>query len=203
MKIDLTTNAYELAGDLGAIPAMFAKRIVPTLERIGATLERDVATTKITAGGILEPRTGNLRRALFHRVQGQGTTASVIVGADLSKAPYGRVQELGGTIVPRRAAHLAIPLDAMLTAKGVARMTAREVIANPFALGFSGTFTAKGVIFGKLPDQIVPLFALKSSVTLPARQYLASTLAGRTDWIEQQFAELAFEAWQRGGGDAR
>ncbi len=167
------------------------KRLAALLERVGAQLHRDLVNEKLSTGGILEPRTGNLKRAVFHRVEAvTDELQSVGLGADLGVAPYARIQESGGTIRPTRSAHLAIPLPAMQTAKGVARAGAAQVIGNPYAFGFDGTFTAKGVIFGKLPGQIVPLFALKDSVTLPARAPFRTTLANRREWIMEQLGTV-------------
>lgn len=176
------------AAKTGVFPA-----ITSALAKIGGSLHRAVVD-KMGEDGILGVRTGTLKRAVFDRVDVTGpTTAELHVGVDLAKAPYGRVQELGGTIRPTTADHLTIPLSAALTPNGVARFTARDVIANPFAFGFSGTFVAKDIIFGTLglggkngkngKKGIVPLFALKTSVTLEARNYLKSTYDGQRETI--------------------
>jgi hypothetical protein len=50
-------------------------------------------------------------------------------------------------------------------AKGVARFSARDLISNPQAFGYVGTFVHNRIIFGKKAgDNIVPLFVLKESV---------------------------------------
>lgn len=146
----------------------------------GPRLQRYVADTKITSGGILEPRTGNLRRSLFSRYEESGDQAVTTVGADLGVAVYARIQEYGGTVTGQ-AHKLTIPVGEALTDKGVARFTAPEVIANPQSFGFDSTFSAKGIIFGRIGKitgqaQILPLFILKDSVTLPPREYLSSSL---------------------------
>jgi hypothetical protein len=196
VNFEVQDNAREIAVQLEA-KAKVGPTLLAALERVGARLHRDIVNEKLSGGGILEPRTGNLKRAVFHRVEAvSDTLASVGLGFDLSIAPYGRIQELGGVITPKIGAALAIPLEAMQTAKGVARGTAREVKDNPEAFGYTGTFIRKGVIFGRLSlygkltkDQarlaegnIVPLFVLKTSVTLEAREPMQSTLANDAEW---------------------
>lgn len=154
----------------------------------------------IGPGGLVGRRTGNLARALMElvTVTDEGVTGEL--WPDPAKVAYGAIQEDGGTVIPRHAKFLTIPLEAMLTGLGVARGTARQVIESPQAFGYSGTFVAKGVIFGKLGQTakgnqhwrrgaggaqttVIPLFALKSSVTIPGRHYLATTLIQEWAWI--------------------
>jgi len=202
--MDIQIDDRQATATIGYAGAHAMPNIVAAMGTIGRQLHR-VAADKMGEGGILGVRTGTLRRALFDQVTQTGTAAAEVrIGVDLGKAPYGRIQELGGTITPKTAAHLAIPLEAMLTANGVARGTAREVIADPFAFGFSGTFTAKNVIFGKvgLPGsgvhEILPLFALKDSVTLPAREYLKSTFESQRDFILSTLQNAVSEATHGG-----
>ena len=111
------------------------RAIVQRLRKIGAALQLAIAKEKLS-GQSLVRRTGNLTRALFYKVSLEGTDAVLQVGADGKKAKCAAIQEEGGTIRPVNSANLAIPLDAARTAKGVARMSAREFFANPSALGF-------------------------------------------------------------------
>ncbi|HVB79927.1 MAG TPA: hypothetical protein VNE82_08260, partial [Candidatus Binataceae bacterium] len=59
--------------------------------------------------------------------------------------------------------------------------------------GYDGTFFSKGVLFGKKGDQVDPLFALKPSVTLPARPYAQPALDEVGPVFEQRL-ESALEA---------
>lgn len=177
--------------------------IVPTMRRIGLVLEGYIRRDQLS-GQALQVRTGQGRRSIFHRVVVGDHDVSVVVGADLSTARYMRVQEHGGTITPTKSRFLTIPLDAAKTGKGVARFTARELFNNPSALGFQSAFVAKGVIFGVKGRQrsvggkrrsvlglgeIVPLFALKRSITLKPVGYLAATQRTQMPWVLDQFDE--------------
>ena len=102
---------------------------------------------------------------------------------------YGAIQEHGGTSRAKNVQNLTIPLDEVLTAAGVARYTARQIIGNPGIGGFTSTFFRKGILFGSTGGKgggIVPLFALKPEVTLPARPYMAPGLAETQPEAEQQ-----------------
>lgn len=153
----------------------------------------------IGPGGLVGRRSGNLARALMELVTVTEDGVTGELWPDPAKVAYGAIQEDGGTVIPKNAKFLTIPLEAMLTGVGVARGTARQVIESPEAFGYSGTFVAKGVIFGKLgktakgrqrtrglggeQTSVIPLFALKSSVTIPGRHYLATTLIQEWAWI--------------------
>jgi phage gpG-like protein len=114
-------------------------------------------------------RTGLLENIVMEPVVETGGAMEGKVG---SPAPYAQIHEFGGTVNAKNVANLTIPLPAMLTGRGVSRGTARDVISSPESYGFSGTFSAQNVIFGKHDDgSYQPLFALKKSVRIPERPY--------------------------------
>jgi hypothetical protein len=197
---EVTTTAREVSVRYADASRLVSATLLPAMRDIGSHLHRVLVSEKLSNGGILQPRTGNLKRAV--RSAANDSRATYLDGRDIvtrvwfdqAIAKYVRIQEEGGTIVPVRAKNLAIPLPAMQTGKGVARGTAREVISNPQAFGFWGTFTAKHVIFGRTrnhDEAPTPLFALKSSVTLPARAPLRSTLDSSRGWIAQRMDTAA------------
>jgi hypothetical protein len=81
-----------------------------------------------------------------------------------------------------------------MTAAGVARYTARQVIASPGIGGFTGTFARKGVIFGKSSKGITALFALKDSVTIPAHRYMAKAISTLRPKAQVAFSQAVDEA---------
>lgn len=171
---------------------------------IGARLQ-GAAGAQIGPGGLLESRTGTLKRSLFWLIDvAQAGLMRIRVGFDLLKARYGRIQELGGTVTATNASFLTIPLEAAKTASGVPRYTARDVIATPTAFGYSGTFFAKGVLFGREGKGkgavVTPLFALKRSVTLLDRAPLANTLVEQQPWVVQRVDEAVGDAIRRSTG---
>lgn len=141
-------------------------------------------------GQLLNKRTGTGQRSIFYRVGIDGKDVYIVVGADLEKAVYMRVQELGATIVPTHSQYLTIPLAAVLTGNGVARFSARDVISDPGAYGYVGTFFHNQVLFGKLQGGgIEPLFALKKSVTIKPVGYLHSTFDEQVEHVVDAFAQ--------------
>jgi hypothetical protein len=165
---------------------------------VGRELEKHVKVNHLS-GQDLDVRTGNLRRAIFHEV---GRTidgdAFAKVGADIKKAPYARVHELGGIIRPKKSRHLTIPLTAAQTRKGVARFSARDVIGNPSGFGYVGTFTHNKIIFGKKSDgSIEPLFKLADQVTVKAVGYLTKSAAEKRAWIESTVRQYVSDAFRK------
>ncbi len=192
MAIEVTTNAGSIAVHYGDASKLVSKNIVTTFRRIGPALLTYIAREKLS-GQVLERRTSTLTRALFYQVFLSERDAVLRIGADGKKAAYAHIQEEGGTIRPVHAQHLAIPLDAARTAKGVARMGAREFISNPESLGFERAFVnRKGTaIMGARGGVAEPVYALKDSVTLPARPYVSTGVGDRRDWILEQLGAEA------------
>ena len=129
---------------------------------------------QLLSGALLKNRTGNLRNSFVPGpLRVDSTAVSGGVGSNLI---YARIQDQGGTITPKNAQNLTIPLSAVLTGNGVARYSARDIISNPRASGFDGTFFRNGILFGKRGNEIVPLFSLKKSVAIRPHHYIQAAL---------------------------
>lgn len=132
-----------------------------------------------TGGNPLNVRTGNLRRSWsgFPRVEetGEGPVATL-----RSASVYSAIHEFGGTIRPVRAAFLTIPLPGAMNASGTRTpYSARELHESPGLAGFKSTFInrSRTAILGVLPGGgLVPLFAIKDSVVMPARHYISKAV---------------------------
>jgi len=190
-------NFAKLALNIAKTPERLEAVLTKVMQRIAGELER-VAKNKHLSGQDLDARSGNLKRAVFGRVGHMaGGYITAGVGVDLKKAIYGRVHEFGGTIRPRNAQHLTIPLDAVQTNKGVARFTARDVISSPEAFGYTGTFVRDKVIFGKQADRIVPLFVLKDQVVIKPVGFLSGTVEEVAPKAQEQISEAVSKEFQR------
>lgn len=108
-----------------------------------------------------------------------------IYGRTGSNLEYAEIHEEGGEIHAKNVSNLTIPLEAFMTGSGVARGSARDLIANPGEFGYDGTFFSKNVLMGKSGDEVVPLFVLTPSVTLPARPWAKPA----ADEVQPQFEE--------------
>jgi hypothetical protein len=188
--IVISSNAAAVAAHYAQGPKRIGATLVQILRLIGGGVVSHIGREKLS-GQILGVRTGTLRRALFYRVfvDANGLDAGVVVGADVKKAPQAAVMEFGGTITPKNGRYLAIPLGPALTAKGVARESARAFIANPQSLGFDHTFVnpRKTAIMGASKGQPPrAVFALKTSITVPEHSYLRAGVNERRAWILEQ-----------------
>ena len=178
--LEITTTANDLALRLKALRPTQSAPMQTALRRIGMRVQSRVV--KNLSGPLLKKRTGSLARAVFYRVEQDPGEARVRIGVDKTKAPYARIQNDGGTIVPRQASRLAIPVGQALTGNGVARMSARDFMNNPQALGFDHAFVNKsrtailGVRAGGKVAQIEAVFILKTSVRLTGVHYLERSL---------------------------
>jgi phage gpG-like protein len=190
----------ELAAKFGSLGESLRNELRPTIKALQWQLVGTIQ--QLISGEVLKNRTNKLRDSI---VAGsiQETDAS-IAGVVGTNTVYARIQELGGTITPKNAKSLTIPLDAVLTANGVARYTAREVIADPTIAGFARVFTRNGVIFGSTGKgadaEWTPLFVLKQSVTIPPHEFMARALASLHDTIQSEMKEAMARAVENATG---
>jgi hypothetical protein len=169
---------------LKAAPERMHAGLITNFRGLGQKAEALIKGQLLT-GEVLDRRSGMGQRSIFYRIEDDrgNETVTLFVGANLQIAPYMRIHAYGGTIRPKRAKFLTVPLDAAKTASGVNRFSARDVIGNPSAYGYSSTFFRNQVLFGVRAGagprvvsegrHVVPLFALKDQVQIPQNNYLA------------------------------
>lgn len=124
----------------------------------------------------LARRSGNLQRDWNTAVTVEPQSVQVHIESTGAADAYAGLQERGGTIKPVNAKWLWIPLAANRTSNGVARITPRQAMQNG---GFFTNSRTGGKIFWayaltaaarkRAKGELVPLFALKSQVYVPAR----------------------------------
>ena len=194
--LTVETNSREIGLRYDQAQKLLPSHLYKTLQRVGAHLQRAVIA-RLRDASAPKVRTGNLSRSTFVRIETSGNEILVRVGVDLMKAPQGRIQELGGRVVPTRAKYLTIPVGQALTASGVMRMNARQFIASPSALGFVGSFVnpTRTAIMGVRGDgSVEPVFALKTRVQIKPTGYLSQTAAQEEAWILDQVGIVVPEA---------
>jgi len=182
MELSVTTNAGEIAIRYQEAWRLFSGTLVPALRKAALLVQRKVRMEKIRDGNPITSRTGHLRQSIFTNVQvdAEAREGVAIIGSDRAKVVYGRILELGGVITPKTAKNLTIPLEPALTAAGVARVTARQFIANPGTLGFERAFMRRGgttILGAKKDGTVQAVFALKKRVEIAPRRYLTDALA--------------------------
>ena len=171
MKLDVKIEGHKaIVRFLGNLPLKVIPNLVDALNTYVIKLADHIVTQKLS-GQVLKVRTGTLRSSIvpiLAHMEGRVIMAGVGTGVK-----YARIHEFGGTIVPKVAQALTVPLPGV---KGRAR-------------DYKNTFIAKGMIFQKQGREIIPLFALKKSVTIPARPYfrpsLIETIGDLTDGLDR------------------
>ena len=138
------------------------------------------------SGQKLNARTGMLKKS----IQRSGAKKVTVMGDNIvgtvgTNMEYSVIHEYGGTIRPKHSKYLAIPLDAALTAKGVARGRPRDFKDTFFAVSKKGNL----IMFGKSMGKVVPLFAMKKEVKIPKRPYMKPSLQEKAGDIIKFFSE--------------
>ncbi len=125
--------------------------------------------------GRLSVRSGALQRHLAKpavvKIKGQ----EIIVGQIVLPGKVG-IHEDGGKIQARSKKFLAIPLPAALTSRGQRKLRDTRAHGNTFVIK-----SKRGnlLVVMKKGDQLIPLYLLKKSVTIPARLGVQATMNSR------------------------
>ena len=181
------------------------------LERTGSTHTRAMAQRFVPYSGRtagfntdIQMRSGALRRSFSFHVSPGGDELRLVAGG----LRYIRMQEYGGTIVPKTRKYLTVPLPAALTPSGVLKGGAR-LVTRTFAGPRGGDVhtTADGrptvifhgrsgtlIVAAKQGKRIVPLYALVKSVRLRGRLGFAKTFSERTEPFALRETAAALEA---------
>lgn len=125
-----------------------------------------------TTSDTLSRRSGKMLQTIVNSVGVRGKKFTTIEGV-IGGSAIAAVHEFGATITPKKAKYLTIPLPAALNSDGTPKKkSARE---------WQHTFVAKSkagnlIIFQRQGTKIVPLYVLKTSVTIPPRLGMQKTL---------------------------
>jgi hypothetical protein len=129
-------------------------------------------------------RSGSLARDVD--IQEVKNAGGSVVGAVVMRAgpseKYQKLQEFGGTITPKNAKALAVPLDAAMTGSGVIKGKYNtDNIRSLNLVLIKNETTGKAVLAEiikmKTKDKVIPIFALVGSVTVRGAHYMED---GRT-----------------------
>lgn len=158
-----------------------------------ATLVRE----RLSGSPYLNRRTGNLARDWVVDAT-DGEQMQVEIRTQGTANAYAGIHETGGTIRPKNAKYLWIPLKPNQTAAGVARLSPRQAInqggfidwRGPIFYGTKGTTSTGGA------KKLVPLFALKKEVYVPPRMGASSLFNSKLPQLERLLAMEAQGAWQ-------
>ena len=144
-----------------------------------------------TTANTLSMRSGALVNSIVASVHVSGETFTTVQGTIGSDVPYAKIQEEGGTISARNVTYLTIPLKAALNADGTP--------IHDRARDWPNTFVARSkagnlIIFQKTLGKIVPLYVLRTSVVIPARLGLRTTLESGVPYFVGRAADAIMAA---------
>jgi len=156
-----------LSAHRGGIEASI-RRVSTALALKGERLAKQRATSAPKV------RSGHLRRSIAGVVKASTAGADIVLRAGGrsggAEVRYARIQDVGGTIVPRNRQWLTIPVhESLFTAAGVQRYASARLVPVPlfFQLGKAGIAYLRSVESGEL------YYVLKKSVTIEGSRYLA------------------------------
>lgn len=152
-----------------------------------------------TTSASLSRRSGALLNEIRSSVKVYGETLANIEGhIGTGTSVYGRIQEFGGVIRPKNAKYLTVPLPAALNSDGTPKKKGAREWDNTFVIKSKAgnlLIVQKGI-----GGDIVPLYVLKSSVTIPARLNMGSTLRAGLGYFVDQAVEKMLQEIQAGLG---
>jgi len=141
----------------------------------------------VNSGRGLQRRSGEGLRSLIESVKVSAGRGEIIAVGEIGGGKLSFHEE-GGTIRATRSQYLTIPLPAALDPRGVPlRRRARD---------WDNTFVKRSrrgnlIIFRKLPgpNELTPLYVLKTQVYIPPRLRLGETLMGELGYFSEQLLE--------------
>lgn len=177
---------------------------------INAVLDGERLMRQLVSGQVLNRQSGVLSAAIGHSplTRGKGQrgrdaagrftagagNALLITFGVMPPSPavkYADFLVRGGTIRPKNARQLAIPLPAARTAAGVPRYASPLRVTLPRSFP-GGTFVQNSILYGKpTPNSApVPLFVLKDSVRIDPRDFVTLPTQLVTKLIDEEAARL-------------
>lgn len=144
-------------------------------------------------GARLKERSRSLINSLRSELLTQNgeVVGRVLAGGDYAglRVPYAAIHEYGGTILPVRAKHLSIPVEAGLTGPGIARY--KSVRQMPFAAfrPVKNSGKLKWIVYDKRNKHV--FFLLVTDVTLQGQRFMRDALDETTRELPERLARAA------------
>lgn len=144
----------------------------------------------------LRRRSGGMYRALLSSYEVRNGSKIESVEATIGLPSKYAMHERGATITPKKAKYLTIPLPAALRANGTP--------IRPSARDWDNTFVGRSkkgnlLIFRKTSTGIVPLYALKTQVKIPARLGLVPAMEARLPAMIDRMFETMLDSMLANG----
>lgn len=182
----------ELQADWDNVPAVLSEELKSFLQSVAEALadRHGKPWPGGTSPKTLSSRSGRLVTSILDSVRVEGSTFENLTGY-IGAAFPAQVHEYGATIKPKKVKFLTVPLPAALDGRGVPiKRSARD---------WDNTFVAKSkagnlIIFQKRGTQIVPLYVLRTEVTIPPRLGMRETLQVGIPYFVERAADAIVKA---------
>jgi hypothetical protein len=191
MEVKVKVDADQAIKDLAASAKAYKAGLKGNM-RQALNLLRGSILDNLRGGAGLNVKTGALIQSVRdYVIENSDESITGTIGPE--GVPYGRIQELGGTIVPKNKKALAIPTLENQRPDGLPIITTQDLMS-----GLIPSFINKGVIFGLMAGkgrgrtgkgtaEAKALFILRQSVILPAHHYLSMAVDSQRDAIMENF----------------
>jgi hypothetical protein len=143
----------------------------------------------------LSVRSGSLIASIIASVKVEGDTFESLRGY-IGAGPWGTTHEYGAVIKAKNAKYLTIPLRAALDSRGLPLKAKARDWKNTFV---AKTKNGNLVIFQKVGTTIVPLYVLRTSVTIPPRLNMQKTLETNLPYFIDRAADAIVKAFVNTG----
>lgn len=166
-RVDRVDNVAPL---LDAFGLSMVRSVQKTFREGGRPRKWDKSRRATETSGQTMRHKGELMRSITHVVRGN----TVEIGTNLE---YARIHQYGGTITPKRAKALTVPVHVKAYGKRAADFPdlvyiPRRGAGKDAILAMVKARKGKGGSLMRAGAQIIPYFVLKRSVKIPARPFL-------------------------------
>ncbi len=200
LTVKLTQAAEEAIRVAAARGANIQRALVQGMRDGAIDIVNAIRIGKLS-GSPLKVRTGVLRASLQSRVStgGAGISAFIGVPKDSPASSYARILEEGGTIVPKGAGALAIPVGAALAPGGTPRFPGGPRSVPGGLIFIDRRKQGKPPLLvkriGGRNARLEVFFVLKKSVKIPATKWLSGGIADNlklfVDALNDEIAKVA------------
>ena len=177
-------------------PSGFKAALIPVFQETGQDFISDLVRQNLSGrrGDLgLNRRSGNLAGGWQASSIVRSNGLDLVIWVSGPGGAYAKLQEFGGTVVPKTAKFLWIPTKANQTPTGQPRITPREAIARGGFINYSAQGSLSAMTFYATPfrksrgkragPHLEALFKLRKQVRIPARM-------GATTMFAQKMAQL-------------
>lgn len=166
LQIDYEVNARKVRAE------GFRENVRAAFQSFGKSFITDLKSGRLR-GNPIKRRSGNLANGWNDAFIESGNEMEERVFITGPGAAYAKMQEYGGTVRPKKGRFLWIPIAGNVTPTGVPRVTPTEAIERGGFISWKRgpVFFAKPLVKTRKGDTthgLVPLFVLKTSVTIPS-----------------------------------